>query len=93
MPLSVSLWNDLGDPVFDGVGLAGLIGGQCFPVGMICSFLPSMGWLCGVGVFGLIECPYSLPALHSGLQNNNNNTELTELIISIRVFPCQVPAG
>ena len=22
-PLSVSLWNDLADPVFDGVGLAG----------------------------------------------------------------------
>ena len=22
IPLSVSLWNDLGDPVFDGVGLA-----------------------------------------------------------------------
>ena len=36
-------------------------------------FLPSMGWLCGVGVFGLIECPHSLPALHSELQNNNNN--------------------
>ena len=36
-------------------------------------FLPSMGWLCGVGVFGLIECSHSLPALHSGLQNNNNN--------------------
>ena len=30
--------------------------------------LPSMGWLCGVGVFGLIECSHSLPALHSGLQ-------------------------
>ena len=36
-------------------------------------FLSSMGWLCGVEVFGLIECPHSLPALHSGLQNNNNN--------------------
>ena len=23
VPLSVSLWTDLGDPVFDGVGLAG----------------------------------------------------------------------
>ena len=23
MPFSVSLWNDLSDPVFDGVGLAG----------------------------------------------------------------------
>ena len=34
-----------------------------------------MGWLCGVGVFGLIDCPHSLPALHSGLQNNNNNNK------------------
>ena len=41
-------------------------------------FLPSMGWLCGVGVFGLIECSHSLPALHSGLQNNyNNNNKVT----------------
>ena len=39
-------------------------------------FLLSMGWLCGVGVFGLIECPHSLPALHSGLQNNNNNNNI-----------------
>ena len=36
-------------------------------------FLPSMGWLRGVGAFGLIECPHSIPALHSRLQNNNNN--------------------
>ena len=27
-----------------------------------------MGWLCGVEVFGLVECSHSLPALHSGLQ-------------------------
>ena len=31
-------------------------------------FLPSMGWLCRDGVFELIECSHSLPALHSGLQ-------------------------
>ena len=30
--------------------------------------LPSMGWLCGVGVFGLIERSHSLPVLHRGLQ-------------------------
>ena len=30
--------------------------------------LSSIGWLCGVGVFGLIECSHALPALHSGLQ-------------------------
>ena len=44
-----------------------------FPVGLICSFffaptffsfLPSLGWLCGVGVFGLIECSHSLPTFH-----------------------------
>ena len=40
-------------------------------------FLSSMGWLCGVGVFGLIECPHSLPALHSKLHNNNNNNNYT----------------
>ena len=45
-------------------------------------FLPSMGWLCGVMVFGLIECPHSLPALHSGLQNNNNdNNELERNVL------------
>ena len=27
---SVSLWNDIGDPVFDGVGLACFITGQMF---------------------------------------------------------------
>ena len=39
-------------------------------------FLPSIVWLCGVGVFGLWLCGvgvfgvgfHSLPALHSGLQ-------------------------
>ena len=39
-------------------------------------FLHSMGWLCVVGVFGQIECPHSLTALHSGLHNNNNNNNL-----------------
>ena len=28
-----------------------------------CFFLSSMGWLCGVGVFALIECIHSLPPL------------------------------
>ena len=44
-------------------------------------FLPSMGWLCGVGVLGLIECPHSLPALHSGLQNNNNNNNNNKKLV------------
>ena len=31
-------------------------------------FLFSMGWLCSVGIFGLMECSHSFPALPSGLQ-------------------------
>ena len=50
-------------------------------------FLPSMGWLCGVGVLGLIECPHSLPALHSGLQNNNNNNNNIELVKEDEIVP------
>ena len=84
VPLSVSLWNDLTDPVFDGVGLVGfksranafLLSSSplSFLSPTVLSFSSSMGRLCGVGVFGLIECPHSLPALNSGLQNNDNNT-------------------
>ena len=72
---SVSLWNDLSDPVFHGVGLAGFKSiANAFPFILWCLLLfyllllPYMGWLGGVGVFGLIECSHSLPALHSGLQ-------------------------
>ena len=71
IPLSISLWNDLGDPVFDGVGLTDFKSGAnacllaiaalslfvayCFP---FLSFY-SMGWYilnCGTGVFGLMGC-------------------------------------
>ena len=39
MLLSVSLWNDLSDPVFDSVGLACFKSrANAFPVVMICSF-------------------------------------------------------
>ena len=78
LPLSVSLWNDLSDPVFDGVGLAGFksrvnafllsLSALSFLSPTLYLFLPSMGWLCGVGVFGLIEYSHSLPALHSWLR-------------------------
>ena len=66
VPLSVSLWNDLRDPVFDGVGWAGFksrdnffffalllalfLPSTVFPF----LFFPSMGWYCEAGVFGLI---------------------------------------
>ena len=42
-------------------------------------FLPLMGWLRGVGVFGLIECSHSLPASHSGIQFNNNNNNINQV--------------
>ena len=41
-------------------------------------FLPSMGWLCGVEVFELIECSHSLPALQLTPNNNNNNNNIKE---------------
>ena len=65
---SVSLWNDLRDPVFDGVGLEGFkskanaffIGLAARSLFIFCCFpflfFHSMGWCCGVGVFRLIGC-------------------------------------
>ena len=59
VPLSVSLWNDLSDPVFDGVGLAGLkrrandflldLSAHSFCLLLLSLFLHSMGWLLGLG--------------------------------------------
>ena len=67
-PHSISLCNDLSDPVFDGVGLAGFktraILFFLYVSNFISLFLPSAGWLCGVGVLGLIGCSHSLLALH-----------------------------
>ena len=65
--LLVSLWNDLVDPVFDGVGLAGFKSrANVFFISLCCSipfclyyFYISLlsadrCWYCGAGVFGLI---------------------------------------
>ena len=38
VPLTLSLWNDLCDPEFDGVGLVVSRAEPMLPVGMICSF-------------------------------------------------------
>ena len=83
--VSVSLWNDLTDPVFDGVGLVIFKSRPCFfVIGRSCLiptivfyffllFLP-IGWYCGAGVFGLIGCiSLSLGhALPTSFNNNNN---------------------
>ena len=90
---SVSLWNHLSDPVFDGVGLAGFKSRanafllSCSALSFFISYyfiffsLPWVGCV-GIGVFGLIKCSHSLPALHSGLQNNNNNKFINAIFIN-----------
>ena len=111
MPLSVSLWNDLSDAVFDGVvwdwrvsraepmlscwhGLLFLFCHLLFYL----FFLP-MGWLCGVGVFGLIVFSLS-PSLaqwtHNNNNHNNNNTIMIFYIghtISISMGIISIPTG
>ena len=84
VPLSVFLWiNDLSDPVFDGVGLAGFKSrakafrlawsALSFLSPTVLSFssfhgLVVWGWgLCNDRVFSF-SLPHSFPALHSGLQ-------------------------
>ena len=60
--LSVSFWNDLSGPVFDGLGQAGFKSrAQCVFIGLSCSiptivfycflflFFLSIGWHCGAG--------------------------------------------
>ena len=67
IPLSVSLWNDLSDPVFDGVELAGFKSRvNAFLLAQLLApllsppvfrlFFYSLGWYCGAGVFGMIGC-------------------------------------
>ena len=78
VPLSVSLWNDLSDPalmVWDWRVSRAEPMLSCwhdllflFCLQLFYLFLSSMGWLCGVWVFGLMEYSHSLPALHGGLQ-------------------------
>ena len=66
--MSVSLWNDLGVPIFDDVGLVGfksranalLLAYLLAPFFCLLLFslslLHSIGWYCVAGVFGLIGC-------------------------------------
>ena len=87
IPLLVSIWNDLANPIFDGVGLAGFkstataflfalaalsILSTLFPF----LFFLSTGWYCGAGVFGLIGCislslSLALPTFFNNYNKNN----------------------
>ena len=86
IPLLVSLWNDLANPVFDGVGLAGfkawpmlfywpkLLYPNYSPTIFPFFFFLSIGWYCGAGVSGLIGgISLSLSLLLPIFLNNNNN--------------------
>ena len=73
IPLSVSLWNNLADPVFYGVGLAGFksranaFSNLLYSVFILFFNFSSSCWYCGAGVFGLIGCTtvqHCLTALH-----------------------------
>ena len=104
IPLSVSLWNDLVDPVFDGVGLRVSRAGPmrfCWPS---CSllfcvlnyfpflFFSSIGWQCGAGVFGLIGCQSPSPglALPIFLNKNNNNNKCYVYLINMMTIELHV---
>ena len=91
IPFSVSLWNDLANPVFDGVGLAGfksranssLLAQAALSLLWSSTLFPflfflSIGWYCGAGVFGLIRCiSLSLRIPLPTFFNNTNNNILT----------------
>ena len=89
--LSVSLWNNLADPVFDSVGLAGIKNRAnafllprlldpflSFNISLFL-FFPSIVWYCGAGVFRLIGCKSLSPsrALATSFNDNNNSKYLS----------------
>ena len=90
IPLSVSLRNDLADPVFDGVGLADGAGPMLYywpnypflPSTILpFLFLLSIGWYCGAGVFGLIGCRSLSPSLALPTSFNNHNNNKVALVL------------
>ena len=72
----IIIWNDLVDSVFNGVGLAcfkSRVNAFLLAYAALSIFvfhclhfiiLPSVGWLCGVEVVGLIVCIHSLTVLN-----------------------------
>ena len=100
----MSLFTDLSDPVFDGVGLAGfksrvnafLLARSALSLVSLLFYLllPYMGWWCGVGVFGLIEYSHSLPALRRRLLIiiiiTNAHSNFIRIIIRQKGTPWQI---
>ena len=93
VPLSVSLWNDLSDPVFDGVRLAGFKSrANAFLLARSAlSFLPptvltfsSFHWLVVWGWGLWTDRMFSLsPDLEQRTPNNNNNNYLESTSVEI----------
>ena len=76
VPLSVSLWNDLSDPVFDGVGLAGFKSISCWHdlLFFLSPTILSFSSFHGLVVWGWGLWTDRLPGLaQRTLINNNNN--------------------
>ena len=91
MLLSVSLWNDLANPIFNGVGLAGFksmanafllaYAALSLLLSSTIVFLLSIVWYCGAWVFGLIGCiSLSLSLALPTFFNNDNSELLLQLI-------------
>ena len=94
IPFSVSLSNDLANPVFVVVRLKGFQEqSECFFIGLSCSiptivfyyfqflFFLSIDWYCLAGVFGLIGC-ISLSLSLALPTTFNNNTKKNALSLS-----------
>ena len=95
MPLSVSLWNDLSDPVFDGVGLAGFkIRANAFLLAWSALSFLSPTVLSFFSFHGLVVWGWGLWtdivfSLSPGLaqrtpNNNNNNNYASDSLVTIR---------
>ena len=86
VPLSVSLWNDLSDPVFDGVGLAGFKSrANAFllarsALSLVSPTILSFSSFHGLAVWGWGLWPDRVFSLSPGLAqwtpNNNNNNNI-----------------
>ena len=94
IPLSISQWNDLGDPVFDGAGLAGFKSraNASLLAKLLAPFLsptvfPFCSFILWVGIVGqwflvLIGCYKSLsPSLALPSFFNNNNCQGTGVLL------------
>ena len=79
--ISVSLWDDLYEPVFNGVGLTGFRSRATpnliilFCLSQFFLFFPFVVWLCVVGVFEMKRCSGSFQTSHCRFVFNNNNNQ------------------